>query len=392
MKTFRFLPLLAALLLPLFAHTARAAEAVPPLERRLRLDLWGAGLKDVALAVKESTGVDIVFYLPDLPAEENTDTVHLVTGDVSLATVLETLARRFGFRFRVAGATRVELSRGYGWAGAEPALRFARLDCLSVSGCSPEAERAFFDELLKPLPLLPDGFTVRVEPYPLPGRPGAMRAAAVLPGELAGYFVKAVECLSGGGGDFPAGGGGGGFFARAREGGIDWEQFLTRPVENPRGENLRALLADIAEQTGAAIALPPPPAAAESGRLPADTFRHTLGRICETLSKDFALGRRVFLASGGVVFERGGEPDAETDARTRELFWNGLAVAGFDARAAAARAGGAEALLRRIRREIFPGLWRDPVCALLFSPVTERLAVVAPHNAVEKIAALLTEN
>lgn len=393
------------------APPPQAAEQ-SPLDRRLRLNLWGAGLKDVAAAVKQATDVDIVFYLPDLPGDANTDNVYLVTGDVPLATVLETLARRFGFRFRVAETGRVELSLGYGWAPREPALRFARLDgglSTPTRDGTPEAEREFFDELLKPLPLLSGDFTLRLERYPLPGLPGALRAAVVLPGELGDYFVRGVRCLSGEAGDFPAPRGGADgaarTFARAREYSPDWEDLLTRPVEIPQppqggGGALRALLAGVAAQTGAAVALRAPPGAAERMSLPADVFRYTLGRICETLSVDFALGKRVFLASGGVVFERGAEggdgadaggPAIEMDSRSRELFWSGLAVAGWNAGAAAERAGGAEALLGRIRREVFPGVWRDPVCALLYSPATRRVSAVAPLNVIEKIGALMKE-
>ncbi len=372
------------------APACRAADTPDPLGRTLRLNLWNAGLNDLALAIKQATNIDTVFYLPDLPEDENTDNLTLVTGDVPLATVLETLARRYGFRFRVAGPERLELSRGYGWVPREASLRFARMECLAAPQCTPGATEEFLRELLKPLPLLAGDFSVRVESYPLPGRANALRAAAVLPDALGRYFVNSVECLSGAGGDFP---GGSGFFVRAREYGTDWEALLAREIRSPRTDSLRALLADIAGQTGTAIALRAPPP--EDGRgipLPPDVFRYTLGRMCEALSEDLGLGKRVFLASGGVVFEQGdGEPDAlpEMDARSRELFWDGLAVAGFDAEAAATRAGGAAGLLSRVRREVFPGVWRDPMCSLLYSPATERLAVVAPYNVVERVAALL---
>ncbi len=396
MKTSRFLHFFAALFPPLFALTSVLAAGTPgafdPLDRRLRLNLWGAGLKDVAVAVKEATGVDIVFYLPDLPAEENTDNVYLVTGDVPLSAVLETLACRFGFRFRLARTEqggRVELSRSYGWVPAEPTLRFARMPRLSAPGGAPERERDFLDELLKPLPLLAGDFAVRVEPYPLPGNPDALRIAVALPGELAEYFVKSVDCLSGAPGDYPVRPESA--VARARGEGVpDWEALLTRPVRQPGGGDVRAVLADVALQTGTVIALRAPPAGAGRGVFPPDVFRYTFGRICEVLSRDFELGRRVFLASGGVVFERGEEAAIETDPRSRELFWSGLAVAGFDAGEAVRRAGGADVLLAHIRREVFPGVWRDPVCSLLYSPVTERLSVTAPYNVIEKTAAFLS--
>lgn len=387
------LRLFAALLLPLLLAPAPAlpAEATDPLGRTLSLNLWGAGLSDFAVAVKRATGVDIVFFLPDLPENENTDDLYLVTGEVPLAAALETLARRYGFRFRVAEAGRVELSRGYGWVSSEASLRFVRMDCLSAARCAPEDMEAFLRELLKPLPLLAGDFSVRVERYPLPERPDALRAAAVLPPVLGDYFVKSVECLSGAAGDFPGEGAGGRFFVRAREYDPDWEPLLTRPVRSPRGDSLRELLADVAGQAGVAIALREPPAEGAEPSLSPDVFQYTLGRLCETLSEEFGLGKRVFLVPGGVVFERGetgAEALPEMDGRGRELFWSGLAVAGFDVGGAAARPGGVEALLNRARREVFPGVWRDPACSIMYSPVTGRVAVTAPYNVVERMAAL----
>ena len=383
----------ARLALSIAALTALLALAAPgrvdgaehPLDRRLTLDLWGAGLNDVAKAVKAATGVDIVFFLPDLPLDKYADNVYIVTGEVTLATVLEALARRFSFRFSVAESGRVELSRGYGWIPLEPALRFSRMNCLYPSAdCSPANMRAFLSEFIKPLSLLPGGFSLRVETYPVQGNPGHLRSTAVLPRELADNLDQGVRCLSGEAGDYPAPRPGARLFAQAREYDGDWEKLLARQVQVPRGDSLRALLADVARQTGVAIVLRAPPS--REGRLDPDVVRYTLGRICETLSNSWGLGKRVFLSSGAVVFERGAGDVFETDARSRELFWGGLAVAGFDAKRAAEACGGGSGLVALLRREVFPGVWRDPACALVYSPVSGRLAVVAPCNVIEALA------
>lgn len=367
------------------APVSAAAGAEGLLERKLSLDLWGVGLNDVAKAVKAAVGVDIVFYLPDLPADRNTDNVYIVTGEVTLGTILEALARRFSFRFHVAASGRVELSRGYGWVPREPALRFSRMNCLYPSeNCSPGNMRNFLTEFIKPLPLLQGDFSLTVETYPTPGNPTSLRSAAVLPRELADNLDQGIRCLSGEAGDYPAPRPGARLFARAREYGDDWERLLSRPIQIPRSDTLRALLTDVARQTGIAIVLRAP--SSREGRLEPDIIRYSLGRICETLSNNWGLGKRIFLSCGAVVFERGAGDDFEVDARSRELFWGGLAVAGFDAKRAAAACGGGSGLVALLRREVFPGVWRDPACTLIYSPVSGRLAVVAPRNVVEALA------
>lgn len=365
---------------------ADAAQAPGVLDRKLVLNLWGAGFEDLAVAVKAQTGVDIVFFLPDLPTDQNTDNVYIVTGEVDLAAVLEALARRFSFRFRVAESGRVELSRGYGWVPAEPALRFCRTGCLiSEGGCDAEGMRRFLGEFLKPLPLLRGDFLLRLETYPLPGDPGHFRATAVMPPELADYLVRGLRCLSGEAGDYPAPhAASSSLFVRAREYDGDWEALLSRSLAPPGEKDLRGILANVAGQTGGVFVLRAPPSV--EGELPSDMMRYTFGRICELLASEWGLGRRVFLASGGVVFERGDRDDFETDARNRELFWGGLAVAGMDAERAAEACGGGDGLLANIRREVYPGVWRDPACTLVYSPVTGRVAVVAPYNVVEAVA------
>ncbi len=387
-------------LLPLAAGADGPAEE-RILAKPLRLDLWGVSLDETVRAVREQAGVDILFHLPDLPAEFTaTENVWLVSGRVSLGTVMESLARRFGFRFRVSGAGRIEVSRGYGWVGEEGALRFIRTQPLeSGDGAGDESgdasgERpggdpggetaAFLREFIKPLELLGGDFTIRFESYPVPDNPAFLRGTAVMPAVLADYLERAVDCLAGSGGDYPALRPNPALFARAAEYGRDWEELLARRVHAPEAAGIRAILLDVADQAGVAIVLRTPPP--ESGlTLPADIDHYTLGRMTEELASGWNLGRRVFLPCGAVVFERGAGEGYETDDRSRELFWDGLAVAGFDVRAAAERVGPA-ALTMILRRTAFPGLWRDPVCSLVYSRATGRLAAVAPLNAVEAVA------
>jgi hypothetical protein len=381
----------AATTVLLFLALAALSPAAdgPPLDRMLHISLWGESLDETVRAIKEQTGVDVVFYLPDLPAEATREPgVYLVTGQVTLGTVLETLARRFGFRFRMAEGGRVELSRGYDWVGGEQALRFIRTSVLANGEEADEETRAFLQEFIKPIELLGGEYTLRLEPYPVPGDAAHLRGTVVMPAVLADYLERAVACLGGAPGDYPpppvpnpA------LYARARDYGADWEGFLARQVSPPRGVDIKSMLSDVADQAGVAIILREPPPASGRG-LPEDVEQYTLGRVTEALSAGWNLGKRVFLSCGGVVFERGGGEGFETDARSRELFWNGLAVAGFDAGAAAEKRGAA-ALTGVLRREVFPGLWRDPVCSLVFSPLSGRLVVVAPLNAVQAVAARL---
>ncbi len=375
------------------AATATAA-ALPPLERSLRLSLWGAGLNDFAREAKAQTGVDVLFFLADLPPDQNVDNLFLVTGPVPLGAALDVLAYRYRFRYRLSATGQIEVSKSYGWVGDARALRFARLPPLAGDDARPEATGRFLLELVKPLELLPGDFSLGVEDYPLPGRPEGLRLTAVLPPVLADYLVRAVRCFQGEAGDDPAGGGtggaGGNLFARARPLPGDWGELLGRQLPAPRGDGgLKELLQTVADQAGVAILLDslPGEGGGASGRgLPADILRYSLARLTEALAAEWGLGGRVFIASGGVVFNPGaGEGDYQLEGRNGEAFWDGLAVAGFAAKRAVEAAGGEEVVLRLLRREVFPWLWRDPVCGMLYSGATGRLVVVAPANAVRAV-------
>lgn len=380
-RTAAFLLFPLFLLLPLRSSPA-GEESV--LDRPVHLSLWGGSLDAAARTIKEQTGVDILFYLPDLPKEFTAaNDVYMVTGQVTLGTALEGLARRFGFRFRVSRAGQVEISRSYGWVGREGALRFIRTPPLGPGGDPGGETRGFLREFIKPLELLEGDFSISLEPYPVPDNPAFLRGTVVMPQLLADYLERAVACLAGGDGDYPSTRPDPALFARARTSRQDWESFLARPVSSPRGVDIKSLLSDVADQAGVAILLRAPPSASGRG-LPGGGERYTLGRVTEALATGWDLGRRVFLSSGAVVFEPGSPDSHETDSRSRELFWDGLAVAGFDVRVPA-EAIGADALVPLLRREVFPDLWRDPVCSLVYSRATGRLVVVAPLNAVQAV-------
>jgi hypothetical protein len=370
----------------LLAGAASAEEEVPPLERTVRLSLWGVGLNDAAREIYAQTGVEVRYYLPDLPADENTDNLFLVSGRVPVGTIMEALARRYGFRYRVTATGHIECSRSYGWIGSEPSLVFPRLSPPTDGGL--ESVRKFLGELVKPLAVLPGEYSLTVEEYPLPDRPDSLRITAVLPPVLGEYLDRAARCLDGDAGDYRFVSGQAippGLFARAGVLPPDWRSLPGKPLVRPRGGGAREILADTAEQAGVAILLPALPST-EGRELPFDVERYTLGGLTGALAKLWGLGGRTFLAGGAVLFGRS-EGGYEMDRRSRQLFWDGLAVAGF----AVLSPGRGEDVAAALRREVFPGVWRDPVCAMQYSPRAGRLVVIAPLNVVAAVGAYLAE-
>lgn len=368
---------------------ARAGETAAPLDRVVSLDLWGAGLNDVAREIQAQTGVEVLFYRHDLPADQDTDNLYLVAGGVSLRTVMECLARRYAFRYRVSRAGRLELSRSYDWAGGTPELAFQRLDDITPgAGGDLDDARRLVGEFVKCLPLLPDEYNFAIEKDPIRDSPKSLQSVIALPPVLSAYLRKAILCLGGEPGDYPFSGERGreNLHAVAQGAYPDMDVLLRRQIAVPEAGNLREILVGVAAQSGLAFILASPGGAQGRGL---ESGRIGVGRVCEELSVRFGLGRRVFLAAGAVSFESGAGDPWERDERSRELFWDGLAVAGFDARSAAERAGGGAALTSRLRSGEFSSLWRDPVCSLAYSEVTGRLAVIAPANVVEEIARTL---
>lgn len=373
--------------LALHAASGMAAEPADPLSRTVRLDLWNVSLADTVREIERQTGVEIRFHLADFPGVGETPDLCLVSGRVALRAVIEGLARRYSFRYRVAASGRVEVSRGYGWAKAAPALRTFHAPQLAETD-DVQAMRAFLGELVKPLGLLEGDVFLKVERHPLPEDPGRIRITAALPPVAAAYVERAVRCLQTEGGDYPPPGGERrkALFAAAHQSSVQWREWLEQPVSPPSRSDARATLSAVADQAGVAILLHAASAGA-SASLSGMENSAPLAAFMERLSAEAGLGRPVFLACGAVLFEPGEKGRAaERDERSREFFWDGLAVAGFDARRAAEQVGSGYALMRLLRAEVFPQLWRDPLCALAYSPKTGRLAVVAPLNAVNAVA------
>lgn len=360
-----------------------------PLERRVSLDLWGVGLGDALKEIRNQTGVEILVFPSDLPPEETAGGLYLVSGDVSLRTALECLARRYAFRYRVSGEGKIELSRGYGWAGNEPALRFLRLDAFLPPNADAGAARTLLREFLKPLPLAAGDFSLILERVPAPNDRSFLRAVAVLPPAMADWLERAVKCLGGDAGDWPAAGQRPArLFATARRADADWRDILSRQVAFPRSGDLRTTLAALCSQAGVAILLQSPGTGQfSSAGLPEGNIG--LGRASEEMVKKLGLERRVFLAAGAIAFESGPGAAWEMDDRSREIFWSGQAVAGFDVRAAAEKAGGGDALAARLKREVFPTVWRDPATAAVYCRENGRLVLIAPLDAVAAAAAWL---
>ena len=382
-----FFLLLAAFLFPFLSPVSGAASD-SPLDRRLTLNLWGAGLNDFAREIKESIGVDILFYRSDLPSDQNTDNVYLLAGDVPLRTVLECLARRYAFRYQVSATGQIRLSRSYGWVGPEPILKFRKLDGIASVNDDDAALRRLLRELIKPLPLLaaPAGspFSLNIEAVPTPESGRSFRCVMALPPEMADYLDRAILCLAGDPGDIAAETDRRRLSAVASPTPPAWRTVLDKEVRLSGPGEPRALLFEMARQAGVAIILHSPPPRKGFFAAPPDRAI-SLGEAIRTVSADSGLGRRAVLASGSVCLEPGNE-GLEMDESSRELFWGGLAVAGFDVRAAE---GGGQALAPRIRREVFPELWRDPVCAVVYCHAVDRIAVIAPLNAVRAVSDFL---
>ncbi|MCL2001042.1 MAG: hypothetical protein FWG74_06370 [Planctomycetes bacterium] len=394
MKAHSFLMLLLAVVqVTALASPVFAGDAVPsPFERQVRLDLWGATLADAIREIHDQSGVEIVAYPSDFPAQETFDNLYLATGRVGLGTVIECLARRYSFRYRVANSGRVELSRSYGWVGAETALRFLRLDDIA-SGSGDEGElRKFLTECVKPMALLPGDFSLAIEKSPIPDNPHALRAVAVLPPVLADYLERTIRCLSGEAGDYPLDPNDRTrLFSVARTPEIEWHTLLLKPLAPEYGLDARRFLVNAASQVDAAFILHFPGAIGKEALRDFPEEKMGLGKFTEEAAVRLQLGKRVFLAPGAVSFEPGASHEWEMDNRIRELFWDGLAVAGFPGGLAAERSGGGKELASRLRQNVFPGLWRDPVTAIVYSPTSGRLAVVAPPNVIEAVAKTIRE-
>lgn len=384
--TLAALAALALLAAACVAGVAGAGETYP-LDRTVRLDVWGGGLEEVTQEIRRQTGVDLVYFRPDFVQNREKKSLYMVTGDVSLRLVMECLSRRFGCRYRLAESGRVEMSAGYGWVGTDFVVRFNDMEGLIPPDADIAAASACLKEVLRIVPLLNGNFSFTIEESPGPAGARSTKAVTILPTVLADYFDKLVRCLKGESGD-----------ARqnnaptpsqpwaVKQERIPWDRLLAGEIRLSAGDaGPREIMREICADIDAAFLLngEPDQGGRSSGLLSGTA---TFGRATEELAGILGLPRRVFLNPGAVVFEPGKEGEWEEAAKSREFFWTGLAVNAFDAKRLARRLGPGE-LVAMIRRNVFPGLWFDPLCTIVYNDAVGRLAVIAPVNVADAVAA-----
>lgn len=365
---------------------AGAAGDAPPLDRPVSLNLRGVGLTDAIREITAATGVHIRFYRPDFPPGEEEGNLHLVAGRAPLRTVLEVLARRCGFRYRLSAEGRVELSRSYGWAADDPVLAFTPLDGVPLGDGQPPPIPPVVEEIVKLRHLLPSEARLEIEPRPRREAVDSRQLVSALSPVLSDYLVRAISCLSGAPGDYPAPGRRAHPYAAAADVRPAWPDAFQIRVRLSGGD-VGAALAELARQTNFSFVFAARPG---EGAPRVEGGESSLVHATEKIAAALGLPKRVFLGGGAVSFEPGPGNAWEIDNRNRELFWDGLAVAGFDARPAAQRAGGGAALVELVRQSLFPGLWRDPACSVVYEESSGRLVLVAPLNVVEEVARFLS--
>jgi|GEM_PF-1916670 hypothetical protein len=379
----RFLAGIAFLLaFPLFS--LQAGEQYP-LDRAVRLDIWGGGINDVASEILRQTGVELVYYRPDFPDQKTGQKIHMVTGEVSLRLAMECLSRFFGCRYRLSESGRIEMSSGYDWVGQEFVVRFNDVDQLVQPGGAVNGTAEMLQEFLRVLPLLSGNNSFTIERKSAPDGRIQTKAITIAPALIADYFDKAVLCLKSGdtaGAPAPQP-----MAYAPRASTIErasWNRLLAADFDIEAGlVDPRRIMREICSRIDVAFLLSGVPGQGEvrSGLL---AGRTGFGRATEELAGIFGLNRRIFLNPGAVIFEPGKPGEWEEDCKTREFYWMGLAVRGFDAKRAAERLGRAE-LVSRIRSTVYPHIWVDPMCSLAYSDSTGILAVMAPPNAVEAV-------
>ena len=372
-------------------HETASSGEIYPLDRMLKLDVWNGNLEAVATEIRKQTGVELVYFRPDFPPEKENIPLYIVTGNVSLRLVMECLSRRYGCRYRLSETGRLELSLGYDWVGSGFAVRFNELDGLLPETGDTASPRNNLRNILRVLPLLSDDFSFNIEVAPASGGRHSAKGVAILPPILADYFDRAIRCLKGEAGDAHPTGIADPFAPRAvvveR---APWSQLLAAEFEIPTGiSDPRTLMQEISSKVNVAIMLGENPGAGtvRSGLL---SGRTGLGRATEELAGILGLSRRVLLNPGAVILIPGKPGEWEEDSGTREFFWSGLAVAGFDTKHLATP-NTIDALVSRIKNTIFPAVWLDPACSFAYNPVTSRIALVAPGNVVAAVATELSE-
>lgn len=356
-----------------------------PLDRTVKLDIWGGGINDVASEILRQTGVELVYYRPDFPEQKTGQKIHMVTGEVSLRLAMECLSRFFGCRYRLSESGRIEMSSGYDWVGQEFVVRFNDVDQLVPTGGAVIRTAEILQEFLRVLPLLPGNNSFTLEQKPAPDGGIQTKAITIAPSLIADYFDQAVACLkSEDQANAPV--------AKTlayvpRASTIErasWNRLLAADFDIEAGlVDPRRIMREICARIDVAFLLSGVPG---QGKVRPGLLagRTGFGRATEELAGIFGLNRRIFLNPGAVIFEPGKPGEWEEDCKTREFYWMGLAVRGFEAKRAAERLGQAE-LVSRIRSTIYPHIWVDPMCSLAYSETTGLLTVMAPPNAVEAV-------
>ncbi len=356
-----------------------------PLDRTVRLDIWGGGINDVAAEILKQTGVELVYYKPDFPEQKTVQKIHMVTGDVSLRLAMECLSRFFGCRYRLSESGRIEMSTGYDWVGQDFVVRFNDIDTLIPANGATSQTVETLQEFLRVLPLLPGNNSFTLEQKPASESSVQTKVITIAPTLVVDYYGMAVSNLKG---EKPANTSASKptpFLPKAVT--IErasWDRLLAADFDLEAGlVDPRRIMREICSRIDVAFLLSGVPGQGEvrSGLL---AGRTGFGRATEELAGIFGLNRRIFLNPGAVIFEPGKPGEWEEDCKTREFYWMGLSVQGFEAKRAVERLGKAE-LISRLRATIFPHIWVDPMCSLAYADTTGILTVMAPPNAVEAV-------
>ncbi|MDR1611440.1 MAG: hypothetical protein LBT97_01515 [Planctomycetota bacterium] len=361
--------------------------ALPPYERSIRLEVWGGTLVDAAREMRRQAGVEIAIFLSDFSGDVENQPLYLVTGDATLRQVMECIARRYGCRYRMVRNSRIEMSRGYDWVEVGSAAKFYDITPIFGPGGDMDATLRLLGEFLRVLPLLPGHPFLAIEESPSEDGTKLVEAVAILPHPLNVYFEQVVAALAGRASANPETAA---QPVRARvERATEWKEVLAIGLDlSETGVPPREAARAVARSANAALVWKSRPSEEALRREPV-VRGGTVGVVSRELGAWSGLGKRILLEGGGIVLDAGRDGEIEEEKGGREFFWEGLSVSGFGAARAAARSGGGDELLARLRKEVFPEIWLDPVCGIGYSPVTGRIAVVAPLNVVEAVGQAL---
>lgn len=354
------------------------------LNRQLRLDAWGRTLAETCDFLTKQTGFSI--SIKHLPPDVAATRVYIHSERVRLHQLLECLARIAGCRYKMDGDSSARLVLGYEWVGSGFAARIYDIDDYLAPGQTAEDLKASLGELSKIVPFLSkDLFETTLEQYPAPGGKMSSRLRVILPEQLIQYFDGALLCLTGREEKTA-------LAERIRQTDDD-SQLMAAAMQkrvslNYRSLPLKEVLRDLSTQTGLTIV----PDSAAFGNVSPPALNITmlnvpLSQALDEIGKKLGLQRPVFIPPDMILLAYGPHEEWRLDKATRKLLWDGLEVKGFDAAAAAERLGGEKALMHMLIERVYPDVWKDPACSIVFNPRYGRLAVVAPKEVQAEIAA-----